>query len=118
MQPIHLHYRSALFLTNLLENSFKVGKKRIGLDPLIGLIPVWGDLIGLILSSYIVWIALQAKVPQEKISQMLGNIAFDFMIGLIPIFGDIADFAFKANSKNMKILEEFLPEEIFEAKTA
>lgn len=94
-------------LTDLLENRFGIGKFRFGLDPIIGAIPILGDLITTGLSLYIVWIGMKIKIPNTKIFQMLGNIVIDYFIGLFPVIGDITDIAFKSNSKNIKILEEY-----------
>jgi hypothetical protein len=103
----HLQYAQSL--ADLLDNKFKILGFRFGLDPLIGLVPGIGDVIGLVLSAYIVWVAVQMKVPQDKIAMMLGNILFDFVIGLIPVLGEIGDFVVKANSKNLEILKRHRP---------
>lgn len=102
------HIKVARTLTDLLDNKFGIGKFRIGLDPILGLIPGFGDIITAILSLYLVWIGVQMKLPQEKITEMVGNIVADFIIGILPIVGDIGDIFFKSNSKNMAILEEYL----------
>lgn len=101
------HLKLARTLTDLLENKFGIGRFRIGLDPIVGAIPGVGDIITLAMSFYLVWIAIHMKLPQEKILEMIGNIIVDFLIGLFPVVGDITDIVFKANTKNMKILEEF-----------
>ena len=98
------HLRTATILTDMLENRFKILGFRFGLDPIIGLIPGFGDLVSFVLSAYIVWIGIQLRLPQDKITLMLGNILLDFMIGIIPVLGDVGDFVFKANSKNLEIL--------------
>lgn len=101
------HLRIASFLAKLLDNQFKVFRFRFGIDPLIGLFPWVGDAIGLLLGIYIIWIGAEMRLPREKINQMLSNVFFDFVFGIIPIVGDMADFAFKANSRNIKILREY-----------
>jgi hypothetical protein len=100
------HIKIAQSLTDLLENKFGIGKLRIGLDPLVGLIPGVGDVITLGLSLYIVWIGVQLKLPQEKLVEMIRNVVTDFILGVIPFVGDVADFFYKANRMNMKIIEE------------
>lgn len=101
------HLKLARTLTDLLENKFGVGKFRIGLDPILGLVPGIGDVITLGMSVYLVWIGIQLKLPQEKVIEMVGNVVVDFLIGLFPIVGDLTDVFYKANSKNMKIIEQF-----------
>lgn len=113
---INNHLAIAKDLTRILESQFRIGNLKFGLDPILGLIPGVGDLISLTLSFYIIWIAVQMRVPADKLTQMMGNITYDFFIGIIPIFGDIADFVFKANTKNLKILSEYAPSGIFEGE--
>ena len=60
-----------------------------------------------ILSFYLVWIAYQLKIPQDKINEMIGNVVVDFVIGLIPFLGAVGDVFFKANTKNLKILKKY-----------
>lgn len=78
---------------------------RFGLDFLIGLIPVVGDLIMLGVSLRIITLAKKMQVPNSRIALMLRNIVFDFVLGLIPFVGDIIDFFYKANVKNVRIME-------------
>lgn len=113
---INNHLALAKDLTRLLETQFRIRNFKFGLDPILGLIPGVGDFVALILSFYIVWIGIQMRVPPDKLVLMMGNIAYDFFLGIIPILGDIADFTFKANTKNLKILSEFAPEGIFEGE--
>ncbi|MDQ3099030.1 MAG: DUF4112 domain-containing protein [bacterium] len=110
------HLRFAYLVSDLLDNKFKVAGFRFGIEPLLGIIPGLGDIVGLIFSLYMVWIGIQMKLPAEKIQRMITNVVFDFALGLFPVIGDIADFAFKANIKNMQILREIAPEGIIDGK--
>lgn len=101
------HLRIAKTLTNLLEHNFKIFGFEIGIDPIIGLIFGAGDFFTLIVGGYYIWIATQTQVPPKQIQKMVFYTFLDFSVGLIPFIGDIFDFAFKAHSKNMHILEEF-----------
>lgn len=101
------HLKMARTLTYLLENQFKFGRFKFGLDPVLGLVPGFGDAISATLALYIVWIAINSRVPQDKIILMLWNIVLDFLLGLLPLIGDVADFAFKSNSINLEILEKY-----------
>ena len=81
---------------------------RIGLDPILGLLPGGGDLIGGAISAYMIYLAASFGLEKPKISQMVQNIALETFVGFIPIVGDIFDFYFKANLKNLDILEQHL----------
>ena len=85
-------------------------KFRIGLDPILGLLPGGGDLIGGMISAYMIYLAASFGLEQPKITQMVKNIALETFVGFIPIVGDIFDFYFKANIKNLDILEQHLAE--------
>ena len=77
------------------------------LDPLLGLlIPGGGDILGSLLGVYTVMIAARRKVSPVIIARMLMNLAGDAVIGFIPLLGDIADFGFKANQRNIALLED------------
>ena len=76
-------------------------------DPLLGLVlPGVGDLIGSMLGLYLVGVAVQRRTSPVIIARMLLNLALDAGLGLVPVLGDIADFAFKANEKNLALLAE------------
>jgi hypothetical protein len=79
----------------------------IGLDPIIGFIPIGGDFLGFLLSSYIILEAARLGVPKAILSKMVLNIVIDSLVGSIPIAGDLFDFAWTANEYNLKLLEEY-----------
>jgi len=80
----------------------------IGLDPLIGLIPGGGDLLGAVLAGYIVFRSFQLGLPKKLLLIMTYNIVIDTVLGTVPIFGDLFDVLWKANVKNVDILESYL----------
>lgn len=80
---------------------------RLGLDFLVGLIPVVGDFIMVGVSLSIVGMAKQMKVPTALRVAMLRNIAIDFLLGLIPFVGDLVDLFYKSNQKNVRIMEKW-----------
>lgn len=82
----------------------------------MGLISGIGDIIPLVISFYIVWIAARLNMPDQKVAKMIQNIFTDFIIGVIPVIGDIGDFFYKANSKNMKLISEFRSQAIADAE--
>lgn len=93
----------------LLDSSIRLpGGFRVGLDGIIGLIPGIGDLVGAALSSYIVLEAAKLKLPFRLLARMTLNILIELVIGIVPIFGDMFDFAFKANLRNVRILNAHL----------
>ncbi len=104
------HYRRAVILARLLDTQFQFFGFRFGLDPLIGLIPGIGDLVGVGLSLYILGIAAAFRVPQELYIRMIINVIIDYLIGLVPFIGDFGDFAFKANTRNLELLREYQEE--------
>jgi hypothetical protein len=79
---------------------------KVGLDAVIGLIPGVGDVIGGILSSWIVIGALRHRVPARIILRMIFNIGVDLTIGAVPLAGDVFDFLYEENVKNMRLLEK------------
>src|SRR5215208_2093523 len=97
-------------LTKLLDSAFLIPglNRRVGIDAVIGLIPGVGDAISAALASYIIWEARQRGLPRWKIARMVGNVAFDTAIGAIPVAGDAFDLFFKANERNLRIVNEHL----------
>lgn len=101
--------RSITFTTWMLDNSIPLpGGFRVGLDGLLGLIPGVGDAITGSFSALIVFKAYQMGAPASVIMKMLANTLIDTVIGFIPFIGDLFDFVFKANTKNVKLLEDYL----------
>jgi len=94
-------------LASLLDDFLRIPgtNLRIGLDPIIGLIPGIGDLITSIGSFLIILAAWQRRMPKVTIARMVTNIAIDTLVGSIPIAGDAFDAAWKSNRKNMAILQ-------------
>lgn len=81
---------------------------RVGLDAVIGLVPVVGDLISQVVSSYIIWEARQLGVSRFTMGRMIANSALDTVVGIIPFAGDAFDVAFRANRKNLALLKGHL----------
>jgi Domain of unknown function (DUF4112) len=96
----------------LLDSSIPIPGTRftIGLDALIGLIPFIGDLVGVALSSYILSEASRMGVPRSVLLRMAVNVGLEGLIGLVPLAGDVFDAAFKANQRNVRLLEAWLDE--------
>ncbi len=94
----------------LLESSFTIPGTNypVGLDAVIGLVPVVGDLISAALGSYIVWEARNLGLPKWKLFRMMGNLGVDTAIGAIPLVGDAFDLAFRSNTRNLRIVRRHL----------
>jgi len=97
-------------MEQVLERSFVIPgiNKPIGLDAIVGLIPVVGDLVTMGLGAYIVWEARNLGMPKWKLLRMAGNVAFDSAVGAIPLAGDLFDFLFASNTRNLKIIRKHL----------
>jgi hypothetical protein len=81
---------------------------RIGLDPILGLLPGGGDTVAGVLSAYIIVEAARMGVPREVIGQMVGNVLLDSVAGTVPVVGDVFDVGWKANVRNIALLERHL----------
>ena len=97
-------------LEGLLERSITVPviNRKIGLDALLGLLPVGGDIIAGILSAYIIWEARNLGMSKWQLARMAGNTLFDTTLGAVPLVGDIADVVFKSNTRNLRIIKRHL----------
>ncbi len=93
-------------LERLLERSFTIPgvNMPVGLDALVGLIPVLGEIVTGAMGAYIVWEARNLGLPKWKLARMGANVLFDTAIGAIPVVGDAADLLFRSNTRNLKIL--------------
>lgn len=106
----HPSVRQARRLAYLLDSAFRVPGTdwRVGWDSILGLIPGAGDVVT---GSVSLWIILEARrlgAPRHLCARMLWNILLDTVVGTIPLLGDIFDAGFKANLKNVALLEAFL----------
>ncbi len=93
-----------------LDNSLPVPGTdyRIGVDAVIGLIPGIGDAVGTVLSSYILGEAARMGVPKKILLRMAYNVAIESIIGMIPFVGDVFDMAWKANLRNVQLIEAYM----------
>lgn len=95
-------------LSVLLDSAIRIPGTdiTIGLDPILGaLLPELGDALTGVLSLTLLTVAFRERVPKVVMARMLLNIALDAILGAIPLLGDVFDFAFKANQKNLELLE-------------
>ena len=97
-------------LERLLEGLVElpvVGRK-VGLDALLGLIPVAGDVITAMMGLYFVWEARNLGMPRWQLWRMAGNVGIDTLLGSVPVAGDLFDFVYRSNSRNLKIVRKHL----------
>lgn len=105
--PLSPRLRRVRSLSNLLDQSIVLpGGYRIGLDPIIGLIPGVGDVVAAGFCVYIVYEAARMGIPKRVLLKMCGNVLIETLVGTIPILGDIFDATWKANIRNAKLVEK------------
>lgn len=97
-------------LAHLMDTSIPLPfiRKRIGIDGILGFIPGVGDGIGTLVSAYIVARAAHMGIPRALLLQMAFNVGIDTLVGSIPLAGDLFDMGWKANARNMQLLERHL----------
>jgi hypothetical protein len=103
----------ARFLAEWLDQRFTIPGTsiKIGLDPILGLIPGIGDAIANLAGSAILLIAAQYQVPKIVLLRMGSNVALNAIIGAIPVFGDVFSIWFRSNAKNAQLLERYVSAE-------
>ncbi|MEJ8803113.1 DUF4112 domain-containing protein [Pontibacter sp. H249] len=94
-------------MVKIMDNQFRFPGTnfRFGLDPILGFVPVVGDLASFAISASIVMTMARYGASGKVVVLMLLNITLDALIGSIPIIGNIFDFAFKANERNVRMLK-------------
>lgn len=97
-------------LEKLLERSFTVpGTNRaVGLDFLIGLVPVVGDAVTALMGTWLVWEARNLGMSKFQLARMMGNVGVDTLLGAVPLVGDAADFFFRSNTRNLRLIKRHL----------
>jgi len=105
--PNHPALQRVRSVSRLLDNAIPIPgtRFRLGLDPILGLLPGAGDFVGAALSVYIVIEAARFGLPRKTLVQMVTNLVLDSVGGSLPILGDVFDATWKANSRNLALLE-------------
>ena len=94
----------------ILERSFTIPgiNRPVGLDAIVGLVPVVGDVISGLMGAYLIWEARNLGMPKWKIWRMVGNLGVDTTLGAIPLVGDAFDLLFRSNTRNLRIIKKHL----------
>ena len=97
-------------MEHLLERMFVIPgiNRPVGLDVVLDVIPIGGDVIGAILGSWLVWEARNLGMSKWQMARMFTNVGIDFALGVIPVIGAIPDFLFRSNSINLRIIRKHL----------
>jgi len=97
-------------MEQLLENVLTVPgtRFRVGLDSIIGLVPVVGDLVTAAMGAWIVWEARNLGMSKWQLMRMSANVGIDTLLGAVPLVGDAFDLAFRSNSRNLRIIRRHL----------
>ena len=105
--PQHDELRRSRALARIMDDAVRVPGTRfgLGLDAVIGLVPVVGDLAGSAIAVVVLNDAVRARVPVPVLARMGWNLLVDAGLGVVPVVGDVADAAHRANRKNVRLLE-------------
>ena len=97
-------------MERVLERLFVIPgiNRPVGLDVILDLVPVVGDIAAAALGAYIVWEARNLGMSKWQISRMAGNVGVDWLLGLIPWVGAIPDFFFRSNTRNLRMIKRHL----------
>jgi hypothetical protein len=97
-------------LARIMDSLFAIPgtRLRLGVDSILGLVPVAGDVLAQVISAYIIWEARRLGVSKLTLWRMAGNTLVDTVVGAVPIVGDAFDVVFKANMKNLRLLQRHL----------
>jgi hypothetical protein len=97
-------------IARLFDQAFAVPgtRWRFGVDALFGLVPGLGDIVGALVAVYALHVARTLRAPAAIQLHMLGNIALDAIVGTVPLLGDLFDFVFKAQTRNLALLDAWV----------
>jgi hypothetical protein len=96
----------ARLLAQAMDSQFEIAGIKFGLDAVIGLVPIAGDIVSFAVGTYPIYLARKHGLGKLVVGRMLMNLGADFLIGVVPVVGDALDVFVKANLKNYKLLED------------
>ncbi len=103
-------------LTQLMDIQYRILGVRFGIDPLLDIIPGFGNLISTGTSLYLFWLAYRIGVPAGIYMRMVWNVILDYLLGVVPLLGIFFDAFFRANVKNFNMLEKYFDPDILEGE--
>lgn len=97
-------------METLLERLFHIPviNRPVGLDAVVGLVPILGDVVTTAMGAWLIWEARNLGMSKFQLARMLGNVGMDTAIGAIPVVGDLFDVAFRSNSRNLTLIKRHL----------
>lgn len=97
-------------MERLLERAFVIPglNRAVGADAIVGLVPVLGDLVTTAMGAWLIWEARNLGMSKWHLARMAGNVGVDTLAGMVPLVGDLIDFAFRSNSRNLRIVKRWL----------
>lgn len=104
--PVDPRLKSIARISKLMDSQFEIGGFKFGLDPILNLIPFAGDAVTGLISFALVYSMNKHGASSKIVVKMLWNVLVDLIVGAIPLLGWVFDFYFKANDRNIKLLNE------------
>jgi hypothetical protein len=106
----HVSVDRARALARALDSAVRIPgtNMRFGLDAVLGLVPGLGDVAGAAMGSYLVLLGSRLGAPKPVLARMVLNVALDTLAGVVPVAGDLFDVAWKANMRNMALLDRYM----------
>lgn len=102
--------RRVEMVERVLENAFTIPglRRKVGLDALVGLVPVAGDVVSALMGMYLVWEGRNLGMSKWQLARMSANVGVDTLLGAIPVVGDAFDFLFRSNTRNLKMIRKHI----------
>lgn len=102
--------RRLLRMEHLLESAVRIPgtSKRLGLDVMLDVVPVGGSVVAAAMGTWLAWEARNLGVSKWTLARMGGNIGFDMLLGTVPVVGWVADYFFRSNTRNLRLLKRYL----------
>jgi hypothetical protein len=97
-------------METLLERAFVIPgiNRPVGVDAIVGLVPVLGDVVTTAMGAWLVWEARNLGMSKWHVARMAGNVGVDTLVGMVPFLGDVVDFFFRSNTRNIRIIKRWL----------
>lgn len=102
--------RRVEMVERVLEKAFTIPglRRKVGLDAVVGLVPVAGDVVSALMGMYLVWEGRNLGMSKWQLARMSANVGVDTLLGAIPVVGDAFDFLFRSNTRNLKLIRKHI----------